>query len=154
MTPLLEQVFHNAEVSEHPCTVLWRHRVFVAAANFKISGGMHLISELPRRASHRQNECVQPRTVGFFFFHLSGANLSSACAARRSCVSSLGCFDRARTCGRTGFACEYQERLLTYCDSSCLHRSLRTSSPQCVEPLVWSSTAGSFLITLCVLCLH
>ena len=84
--------------------------------------------------------------------HLSGAILSSACAARRSCVSSLGSFDRARKCGRTGFAFELLERLLTYCHSSCLHRSLQTSSPQCVEPSVWSSTAGSFLVTLCGAC--
>ena len=49
--------------------------------------------------------------------HLSGAILILACAARRSCVSSLGCFDRARIhCGRTGFTCECLERLLTYCD--------------------------------------
>ena len=37
MTPLLEQVSDNAEVSEHRCTVLWRHRVFVAAANCQMS---------------------------------------------------------------------------------------------------------------------
>ena len=43
MTPLLEQVFDNADVSENRVTVLWRHRVFVAAANFQISGGMHVI---------------------------------------------------------------------------------------------------------------
>ena len=48
MTPLPEQVFGNAEVSENRVTVLWRHRVFVAAANFKISGGMHLILGLFR----------------------------------------------------------------------------------------------------------
>ena len=43
MTPLPEQVFGNAEVSEHRFTVPRRHRVFVAAANFQISGGMRVI---------------------------------------------------------------------------------------------------------------
>ena len=57
------------------------------------------------------------------------------------------------TCGRTGFASECQERLLTCCHSSCLHRSLQTSSSQRVGPLVLSSTAGfSFLNRLCVAC--
>ena len=39
-------------------------------------------------------------------------------------------------------------------DSSALHRSLQTSSPRSAGPLVLSSTAGSFLITLCVCCVY
>ena len=44
------------------------------------------------------------------------------------------------------------ERLLTYCHSSCLHHSLQTSSPRGAGPPVLSSTAGSFLTTLCGAC--
>ena len=56
------------------------------------------------------------------------------------------------TRGRTGFASERQERLLTHCDSSYFHRSLQTSSPRSAWPLLLSSTAGSFPITLCGAC--
>ena len=47
MRPLLEQVFDDAEVAEHRCTILWRHRLFVDAANCQISGGMHLDLRTP-----------------------------------------------------------------------------------------------------------
>ena len=77
MTPLPEKVFDNAKVSENRLTVLWRHIVFVAAANFQISGGMRVIWRTPRRASHRQDERVQLRTAG--------------CSAMCSCTAFLGC---------------------------------------------------------------
>ena len=41
---------------------------------------------------------------------------------------------------------------MTYCHSSCLHHSLQTSSPRGAGPPVLSSTAGSFLTTLCGAC--
>ena len=42
---------------------------------------------------------------------------------------------------------------MTCCHSSCLHRSLQTSSSQYVGPMVLSNSAGfSFLIRLCVAC--
>ena len=113
MTPLLEQVLDNAEVSEHRFTVsmasqsfcccrgladLGRHALgFEDALDVLRGAKMTVFSLVPQVFS----PCVSGP-------HCSGAILSSAYAARRSYVSSLGCFDRARTCGRTGFAFDFR----------------------------------------------
>ena len=95
MTQLPEQVLDNAEVSKNRVTVPWRHRVSVAATNSQISGGMHLGFEDALdvlRGAKMNVFSLVPQVFSPCVYgpHLSGAILSSACAARRSCDCLLG----------------------------------------------------------------